>query len=76
MFNNCLSLISLPEISKWKSKNSINMFNGCLSLINNDEILNFNFNKKPENINKEKKSDFHKNDIKANDESEDLCFLF
>ena len=36
MFSGCSSLISLPEISKWNTKNVINIrdiFSGCLSLI-------------------------------------------
>ena len=35
MFYSCLSLISIPDITKWnthKTKDMSNMFNGCLSL--------------------------------------------
>ena len=44
MFNYCESLISLPDISKWNTKNVTNMswiFHGCKSL---EKIPN-NFNK-------------------------------
>ena len=37
MFNKCSSLISLPDISNWNTKNSINMsliFYGCHNLLN------------------------------------------
>jgi len=37
MFNNCSSLKSIPDISKWNTKNIENMegfFNNCFKLIN------------------------------------------
>ena len=41
MFYGCVSLISLPDISKWNTSkvNNKNMFSGCNSLI---KIPNFN----------------------------------
>ena len=36
IFNKCISLISLPDISKWNTQNVVNMigmFYGCYSLI-------------------------------------------
>ena len=41
IFNNCESLISLPDISKWNTKNVTNMsfmFNNCESLNNLPDI--------------------------------------
>ena len=45
MFNNCKSLISLPDISKWNTSNIINMSNmfaGCVSLISLPDISKWN----------------------------------
>ena len=43
MFTNCSSLISLPDISKWNTKNVIDLddiFDGCLSLYSFPDIDN------------------------------------
>ena len=45
MFSNCSSLISLPDISKWNTKNVEDMslmFNGCKSLISLPDISKWN----------------------------------
>ena len=37
MFYGCKSLISLPDLSKWKISNAANMsdiFNGCINCLN------------------------------------------
>ena len=47
MFENCKSLISLPDLSKWDTKKLINIseiFNGCSSLISLPNISNWNKN--------------------------------
>ena len=52
IFYKCLSLSSLPDISKWNTNNVTNMsymFSGCSSLINID-LSNFNNEKHSENI--------------------------
>jgi len=45
MFKDCISLISLPDISKWNTSNIINMsgiFRGCLSLSSLSDISKWN----------------------------------
>ena len=48
MFNNCSSLLSLPDISNWNTSN-VNymsyMFNNCSSLTSLRNITNWNINK-------------------------------
>ena len=44
MFNECSSLISLPDISKWNIKNVINIdkiFNGCTKIKSFPDISRF-----------------------------------
>jgi len=41
LFNNCSSLSSLPDISKWDINRPIimnNIFNGCFSILNVPEM--------------------------------------
>ena len=45
MFNNCSSLLSLPDISKWNTDNvtsMTSMFNNCLSLSSLPDISKWN----------------------------------
>ena len=54
MFSGCNSLISLPNISKWDTKNVIDMrfmFNNCSSLISFPDISKWELNK---NLKKDK----------------------
>ena len=47
IFDNCSSLISLPDISKWNTNNVntlIGIFSGCLSLITLPDISKWNTN--------------------------------
>ena len=47
MFNDCLSLSSLPDISKWNTNNVIkmnNMFSGCILLSSLPDISKLNTN--------------------------------
>jgi len=47
MFSNCISLISLPDISKWNTNNVKNMsymFSNCKSLISLPDISKWNIN--------------------------------
>ena len=47
MYCRCSSLSSLPDISKWNTKNITNMiymFNGCSSLSSLPDISNWNIN--------------------------------
>ena len=47
MFSDCSSLIELPDISKWDTKNVTNitgMFNNCSSLKELPDISNWNMN--------------------------------
>ena len=46
LFKNCLSLQSLPDISKWNIKNVVNInniFKGCSSLFSFPDISKWNF---------------------------------
>ena len=48
MFNNCKSLSSLPDISKWNTNNVSNMsymFNNCESLLSLPDISKWKINK-------------------------------
>ena len=50
MFEGCLSLSSLPDISKWNTSNITNMsymFEGCLSLLSLPDISKWNNTNKP-----------------------------
>ena len=47
IFNGCISLYSLPDISKWNTYNVTNMnfmFNGCTSLYSIPDISQWNTN--------------------------------
>ena len=46
MFNGCSSLISLPDLSKWDTKNTkmYSMFNGYSSLISLPDLSKWNTN--------------------------------
>ena len=52
MFNNCNSLVSLPDISKWDTSNVKNMkrmYNNCNSLMNLPDTSNFNTSEESNN---------------------------
>ena len=48
LFKGCISLISIPDISKWNTNNITdfnNIFSGCVSLISLPDIFKWNTNK-------------------------------
>ena len=54
LFFNCSSLLSLPDISKWKLKNIKkidNIFKGCSSLLSFPDISKWNYNNINDKIN-------------------------
>ena len=67
LFENCTSLISLPDISEWKTDNVINMrclFYGCISLYSPKD---YNINKMPNEVDDLLESSKKSNNNKKND---------